>query len=1221
MRKKPLNLMGFSTDSAGFSLAASLISMTPSDSQVEAGIYFLRLGLDDEMFAAPYYFKLPFIAYLDYEHERRLFAKCLKYPTLDLTFWKGSTLCIATIDHLKALREKCKEEGVTCGFTVHDLMLASFFDQNPDASDRLFTIQTADLLDKYVLSSQGTSLYIRAVHFLTEPFRNLSFGTPAEVQTSLSAGITIFRHWKRLVQIQNGRLRAKAGAKTVPANRGHFLTYGCEKTAEILFAAGTLHNLALFLHFKELGPRWSSPYCSGTKATERIIGELQGKTVQVQSLNSQPTFGEMLDKASSVQFNQGAEKKLALSGVKVKPTTARKKLAFAFQMPRHGSEEEYTYPDSFSEYRNEQKNAHQRGVLRGLSQLEKYLPPAAVDCLKKANAWGMPFKFSMPTGMRVIGEGGLPKGYNKLDFSFCDSSYSRQKLNDIELECSVDDVEHDSSKGFSVVSGDGTDEKSTSKDENVVSLETVHGDECGEKESSKEWRISRMEKGHVTHMHVSTAIKMLLPREFISRNRSQRHIASVYLPGKSPLDPNHDILKFSDVAIKSCKGKKNYFKLGRIVSLQESDGSDILSASSKNGKGFRCRCTLYEQNGNMVSVCADVLVSDWMSGSSILGPVNLRKTSRDGVYELAAESLDSLLKLGYFPLSTETVDNICLQESSKESDSGGSEKDVLLQHGYYEVDDIVDRRINSKTHEFEYRVRFRGYGESDDAWLPASSFNRPVDFSSSSRFGRKRHHKTNVDEARNPLSGVEKVEKDDSVKSNRKRKGVKQPQKHSKSQITRGAHRGTKTSSELQSKSCIKSVAPCTNHDLNPSKGDKDEATIPSTIISDASTSSVQNCPVHILSTDSDDGPANLISPATVSDAALLKADLLQSSGRFSSPRMAIASYCTPPVRRCDSFTLLPLNISNCLLTDPFAVDWIPPESVVNSATKDLHSKDNPDAHAVEFNGLGKFNTWSLRVLQNYFSFKSVAKKAVFEEKWLLEETHGVSPSERLHLFNTVIHLSPKSGGLISKRSGIEIFVDDLATLCGERYVNDKIIDYLLNLFEEKANRNAGKTICLSLSTFLSPEQMGEGAIKILRRVSLTHDISSLEVLLLPCIIESNHWGLIVFDVLSQRILYDDGFHMKPPPIYFKSCVKVLQTLFENSSCERFSVDKWESLSLESFGMPDQPHSGTGSASCGVGVLLAARDFSQGVREFGWTFQEAPHYRKRFMPDIICDKP
>ena len=66
-----------------------------------------------------------------------------------------------------------------------------------------------------------------------------------------------------------------------------------------------------------------------------------------------------------------------------------------------------------------------------------------------------------------------------------------------------------------------------------------------------------MEKGSVSKMHVSRAIRMLPPREFISRNRSQRHIASGYLPGKSPLDPNHDILKFSDVAIKSSKGKEN----------------------------------------------------------------------------------------------------------------------------------------------------------------------------------------------------------------------------------------------------------------------------------------------------------------------------------------------------------------------------------------------------------------------------------------------------------------------------------------------------------------------------------------------------------------------------------------------------------------------------------------------------------------------------------------
>ena len=60
-----------------------------------------------------------------------------------------------------------------------------------------------------------------------------------------------------------------------------------------------------------------------------------------------------------------------------------------------------------------------------------------------------------------------------------------------------------------------------------------------------------------------------------------------------------------------------------------------------------------------------------------------------------------------------------------------------------------------------------------------------------------------------------------------------------------------------------------------------------------------------------------------------------------------------------------------------------------------------------------------------------------------------------------------------------------------------------------------------------------------------------------------------------------------------------------------------DSLSLESFGMPDQPHSGIGSASCGIGALLAARDISSGVRDFGWTFKEAPYYIKQFMLDVI----
>ena len=99
-------------------------------------------------------------------------------------------------------------------------------------------------------------------------------------------------------------LHSGKNASQFPEERGKFVTVGCFKTAEILFAAATNHMLAMFVHFKGLAPENSSPYKSGTKTTERIISELQGKTTQIQSLDAQPTVSDILNGVSSVQFNQ-----------------------------------------------------------------------------------------------------------------------------------------------------------------------------------------------------------------------------------------------------------------------------------------------------------------------------------------------------------------------------------------------------------------------------------------------------------------------------------------------------------------------------------------------------------------------------------------------------------------------------------------------------------------------------------------------------------------------------------------------------------------------------------------------------------------------------------------------------------------------------------------------------------------------------------------------------
>ena len=52
---------------------------------------------------------------------------------------------------------------------------------------------------------------------------------------------------------------------------------------------------------------------------------------------------------------------------------------------------------------------------------------------------------------------------------------------------------------------------------------------------------------------------------------------------------------------------------------------------------------------------------------------------------------------------------------------------------------------------YKFKVRFEGYGPADDMWLPASAFNKPVSFGSTLRFGRKRKHKTDVEDPASSL--------------------------------------------------------------------------------------------------------------------------------------------------------------------------------------------------------------------------------------------------------------------------------------------------------------------------------------------------------------------------------------------------------------------------------------------------------------------------------------
>ena len=57
---------------------------------------------------------------------------------------------VATIEHLKELKQICEESGYICNFSNNDLLFARFLDQNVDAALKVFTVEVANQLESRV---------------------------------------------------------------------------------------------------------------------------------------------------------------------------------------------------------------------------------------------------------------------------------------------------------------------------------------------------------------------------------------------------------------------------------------------------------------------------------------------------------------------------------------------------------------------------------------------------------------------------------------------------------------------------------------------------------------------------------------------------------------------------------------------------------------------------------------------------------------------------------------------------------------------------------------------------------------------------------------------------------------------------------------------------------------------------------------------------------------
>ena len=176
------------------------------------------------------------------------------------------------------------------------------------------------------------------------------------------------------------------------------------------------------------------------------------------------------------------------------------------------------------------------------------MPGTVVDLLKSTDYWEIPYRYDHPTGIQLM-EGALPEEYNMLHKSYVDVKSSLSDFDD-DVDFDFDPEENDENEKRDELEDQEEEEEKVigqKEDEN----EMLEEEEEVEGDKHQKWKISKVVGRRMTYIHIKQAIKLLLPREYIARGRQKRHWAAKCLPGKSPLDPTHDVVRYSHVALKS----------------------------------------------------------------------------------------------------------------------------------------------------------------------------------------------------------------------------------------------------------------------------------------------------------------------------------------------------------------------------------------------------------------------------------------------------------------------------------------------------------------------------------------------------------------------------------------------------------------------------------------------------------------------------------------------
>lgn len=312
--------------------------------------------------------------------------------------------------------------------------------------------------------------------------------------------------------------------------------------------------------------------------------------------------------------------------------------------------------------------------------------------------------------------------------------------------------------------------------------------------------------------------------------------------------------------------------------------------------------------------------------------------------------------------------------------------------------------------------------------------------------------------------------------------------------------------------------------------------------------------------------------------------------------------------------------------TDPLSLQKWPQERIVRKALQIL-SKAQGNTLSVSqrdkgvvLGHLGVFTEDSLRMLERLSTITQTKRDFEAEKRWLSEDDGVLTTSQKDEIVQVLGNNPPDE--CVAKHKEFVISVNSLAYFVEERYLDNFSIDFMLAKYRSTLDK-ARSVICLP--SYFKDMACGSSVDNDrLASIFKSHknDCKSdkLRFVFLPIHMCGCHWGLVVIDVYHQLCYFDDGMKYRAPSEASK-IVRIVLKLIE----ETFYISLTGSFNgqFKRFGMPRQMTGSTsGSGSCGVGVVLAAKTFMEFAETAStpgmhWSFKDSKSLRKKLMPQIV----